>query len=156
MWIRRIFFFEINVSKWNPRVIIAENFLLQKDKKMILFLWKYRLLDFLIFKHRKKSLCRGVDQKNFLQWNKSFIIKTTCGYIAKIPFAEGWENYSLLRKYQLLKNIAFYTQDKSFWGSVNQKSFLQLINLSKWKLHVITSEKFLQQKDMKMILSAEI
>ena len=45
---------------------------------------------------------------------------------------------------------------KFFWRIVNQKSFLLRNQSFKSKLHVLTLETFLSQKDKKMILSVEI
>ena len=62
---QKIFFFEINVSKLkcNHSGKLPSPERLENDS----FSVENKLLDFLIFKHRKKSLCRGVNWKNFLQ-----------------------------------------------------------------------------------------
>ena len=89
----------------------------RKTRQWFVFLWKYRLLDFLIFKHRKKSLCRGVNWKNFLQW-KSFIRKNHLWIHCKDSFCRRIRKWFPSAKRLTLKLLVIY-RIKSFWKSEN-------------------------------------
>ena len=68
MWIRRIFFCEISLSKWKTNEITL--------KKISVEIWIIRM--FFLIMYRMKSFCRRVNKKNFLLSNGSFKIKTKC------------------------------------------------------------------------------